>query len=76
MIFWSPGHDGTKPSSEPMMINHRWPGEVTHSMMVTVYAPPFQAPFFMSMENLFWPLYLSKDEENVVSRPLIVGKIW
>ena len=29
------------------------PGEGTHSMKVTTYAPPFGPPFFRSMENLY-----------------------
>ena len=42
------------------------PGEGTHSMKVTTYAPPFGPPFFRSMENLykFNPYIWAKNHYN------------
>ena len=55
----------------------------THYMKVTTYAPPFPPPFFRSRDKFLThppppppPLYLRKNVENVVFRPLFFGKMY
>ena len=51
--------------------------EGTHSMKVTIYAPPFQPPFFRSLENLysFDPYILAKMWKMSYFDPYILAKI-
>ena len=56
----------------------RWtsPGEGTHSMKVTTYAPPFRPPFFRSLENLysFDPYFLAKMRKMSYFDPYFLSK--
>ena len=51
--------------------------EGTHSMKVTIYAPPFQPPFFRSLENLysFDPYILAKMWKMSYFDPYILAKM-
>ena len=59
-----------------MSTNAPVPGEGTHSMKVTTYAPPFRPPFFRSLENLysFDPYFLAKMRKMSYFDPYFLSK--